>query len=424
MIKYILPATIALTLLNNTIYNSKAILLLIIIIIVSLFALILRKEIVNLKITSLVLTFLGLSWLSYIFSSTANLGVYEVTLDSAVWILFIYLVHNTYKTEKNYLYLVYSLILFGLLQSTLGIFQFLTREESRIAGSFLSWHNHREYFPNALGLFFLLTTPFIYLIKKNWLFASVFTLNTTALLLSFSRGALIIFLLQTLIIVFYLIYQKQQKKLLAVFLGFIIAFSSFSLLNNYKQNIFPETTQINIAEKYTFSGTERITSLNERQQFFHGSLTLMQKKPLLGFGPNSFSYVYPQIQPLFLANAPHPHNWILKIGLERGILTLIPFLLIFIYLIYSLGTIQNRKILLQPINFLTILSVSGALLHNLIDFNLNFVSNYLILIILIAHLFKLAKDNQKKKKNITYLNLLLFGLICLISISWTFKELT
>lgn len=423
MIKYLLPTTLIFTLFNNTLYNSKSILITIIATVLILFFTLLTRRTLNYKLIAIILLFIGLSWISYFTSSTGNLGLYEITLDSTLWILFLFLIHHNFsKANKSYFYFIYTLIGLGIIQSIFGISQVFTREETRIAGSFLSWHNHREFFPNALGLFFVLTIPFIYLIKKHWLFSLILALNSTALLLTFSRGALIVFLIQTLSIIVYLIYHKQQKKVLALFISLIIAFTSFSALNNYKNSLFPEVETTNLSEKYTFSGTERITSLSERQQFFIGSTKLIQQKPLTGFGPNSFSYVYPQVQPLFLANAPHPHNWILKIGVERGLLTLIPFLSIFLLLIFNTYK-QPLKITLEPINLLSYLALTGGFLHNMIDFNFNFVSNYLIYIVILAYLFSL-NSNNKTKSSKTYINLFLIGIILLASISWTFKEIT
>lgn len=419
MLKYILPAILLLTIINNTLYNSKSILILILATTAILFFSLLQRTIIKVKTTLLVISFLILSWISYFVSSTGNLGLYEVTLDSALWILFLYLIHQTSSSiNKTYLYFIYTIIGLSILQSVFGIFQFLTREETRIAGTFLSWYDHRQFFPNALGLFFVSTIPFSFLIKRNWLFAIIFTLNTTALLLTFSRGALIVFILQLIAIAIFFIWQKQTKKLPIIIISLFIAFSGFYGLNNYKQFTFPDTATPNLAEKYTFSGTERLTSVSERQQFFKGSTKLIMQKPLTGFGPNSFSYVYPQIQPLFLANAPHPHNWILKIGAERGLLSLIPFLALFIILLLNI-----LKIPFNETNFVSYLAIFGAFAHNLIDFNLNFVSNYLIFIIVLAYLFNQIYTPTKNSRK-TLLNLFLFGLILLTSISWTFNEIS
>jgi hypothetical protein len=218
------------------------------------------------------------------------------------------------------------------------------------------------------------------------------------------------------------LFKRKNKKLLTLITSVVLSFIIFNLFNNLETNAQPK---VDLQAKYTFQGTEQITSLNERAQFFKGSIQIIKQNPLLGTGPNSFSYVYPSIQPLFLANAPHSHNLFLKIGSERGLLVLATFIILIVWIFKIL--IDNKAIFNKQINIYLVVAIAGAILHNLIDYNLNFSSNLSLIIIftaiLIAHTNENKKvlPNSKLNKNIT---LGLVFLTILITSFYTYKELS
>lgn len=412
MSKYLLLTAIASSLAFNTLYNPKSILGLALVLTGILLVNILKKTTQNTILYSLVLGFLSFSWISYFFSQTGNLGLPEMTLESIIWILFLFLIQT--KNQKTKPILI-GLIIFALLESLFGIGQFFLRDENRVAGSFFSWYNKAEYFPNALGLFFLFTIPLVHILKTNWIRNLILTITTLCLLLSFSRGALAIYIIQTTILLAIYFKEKQPKIALQTILSLTCSFILFLSLNQLK----PSNQITPLAQKYTFSGSEKITSVNERAQFMTKSFSLIKKNPLLGTGPDSFSQVYPSVQPLFLANAPHPHNWILKIAVERGILTTLFFISLIFYSLYQIYL--NKHLFKDNEWTILLIAISGGILHNLMDFNLNFTSNYLIFITLLSLIYQ--KFNLTENKNKRNYNLILLILIVIIAFNFGLKEI-
>ena len=109
------------------------------------------------------------------------------------------------------------------------------------------------------------------------------------------------------------------------------------------------------------------------------------RKPLLGYGPFSFRYVYPSIQTELLAISDHPHNWMLKVAAESGIPAFLLLTTYLLYLIYS-----HRRVMQivhhdeRAITSILFISIVGAILHNMVDFNFNFLTTALLFWVLLG----------------------------------------
>jgi hypothetical protein len=135
------------------------------------------------------------------------------------------------------------------------------------------------------------------------------------------------------------------------------------------------------AQKLTFQGTEKVTSVDERAAFFKGgwyfiTQEMTPKTFLFGTGPGSFPYLYPKIQTDFLATSDHPHDWYIKIGMEYGIPALLALLILIITVFWS----QRRPLLAEEDNFKKwlFLGIFGALIHTIVDYNFNFLATMLL----------------------------------------------
>ena len=106
---------------------------------------------------------------------------------------------------------------------------------------------------------------------------------------------------------------------------------------------------------------------------------MASEKPLFGYGPFSFRYVYPKIQTTFLAVSDHPHNWIIKIATENGVPAALLFLTFLAYLVFTHKR-NFEKLDVEDKTFVSFLSISlmGAVLHNMIDYNMNFLTTILL----------------------------------------------
>lgn len=424
MLPFITILTLAATLAFNNINHPKAVLALFISTLLILVSRILTKNRLNSRLNLIILFLIISNIISYIFSSTANLGLASTTAEITLLIFFSILV-STKITNTNQKKILLGISALCVLESIFGISQFIIREETRVAGTFMSYTQKANFFPNAFALFLLLTWPLTLLINNKILKIIALILSSTALFLTFSRGGLIVFIIQIISIgIYYLINQQYQiiKKIITALLISILIVFGLNQLRTQK-NLAAQ----NINQKITFNSTEKITSVNERGEFFINTPKLIVQKPFIGFGPDSFYQIYPQVQPRFIANAPHPHNIFLKISVEKGLINLLLFISILIFTLSLI--IKNNKVAKNETNFIIINTIAGGLIHNQIDYNFNFISNYFIFFILLAILLNNLIFNKENNKYTNKLNLnlkyslLLLAIVISLNSYWLFNEI-
>ncbi|MBP7670957.1 O-antigen ligase family protein [Candidatus Gracilibacteria bacterium] len=342
--------------------------------------------------------------ISFIFSQAWGIGLSEyLTFSGAVLTYFI-----LSRTPKLNTQTLYTIIKIGTLAAiAVGFYFYLTAPEPRMFGPFLDLDLKSMRWPNAFALFLLLTWP-IFLIRRSpslfsFLF-SLFSLSLTfsALLLTFSRGALIAFAGQIFILAIFQIKYITKRTLFTAATIAALTLLIFTTANHLRQ---AETIQV--AERLNFENNEQLTSKNERQEFWQGSIQLISQNPFFGSGPFTFRYAYNPIQPSLLATSDHPHNLFLKIAVENGLIAAASLLLFFLYLATrTLQTLFTK----HPENrceiILLSIAILGALAHNLIDYNLNFLANLLPLFIYLAILNRI---NQPATKPANYTLFLLFS---------------
>jgi len=305
--------------------------------------------------------------------------------------------------SKKLDFLKWGLILLAGIVSIYGLMKFTYQTEPRIISRLFNPLNPDQGFPNAVALLLLLLWPYaahkminskLYINKIVGLL--VFALSIAALYLTYSRGALIAFGIQIILLVifnFKYFWGNKSKWIAGVILAIII------VIGTLQTRTFANLTTNNIGEKFTLQNNENITSIDERLYFFKLTSLLILEKPILGYGPQSFRFIYPSKQKLLYANSDHPHNIFLKYGLESGIVC--AFLLIGVFI--SLGIKSFKSINIANTDsetyFMTI-AVIGALTHNMIDYNLNFLLIYIVFAITIGILMNLVSSKATIKKSI------------------------
>lgn len=329
--------------------------------------------------------------LSWLLSDIHNYGWSEIIILGTSLTCF-FVARSFDEKEKKFFF--YILFIAAAAAALFGMNWYLTHDEPRIAGTFLELDKKANFWPNAFALFLLLVWPLgIELIEKikskiskHFIFLGL-SILLTSLILTYSRAAWLVLIIQLALLLFL---KPNLRKLTNIPVILLIIFN-IAVFTNVLQQTRTEHIQktLSFEEKITFQGTERDTSFRERAQFFKGALQLSLQKPIFGYGPYSFRFVYPTIQPVFLATSDHPHNWFLKIAAEQGLLGLLIFLIAFLSLIYT-----QRKSIFGKKNTIFFVAVVGALLHNLVDFNLNFITNILLFWLLLGILT--ASTTQKK----------------------------
>ena len=149
-------------------------------------------------------------------------------------------------------------------------------------------------------------------------------------------------------------------------------------------------------KKVTFESAEGSSSVSERALFWRQAISLAWQRPFFGWGPYSFRFIQPHVQEGVLTTSDHPHNVFLKLAMEQGWIAAILFGLIVGFVLWRgwrivvnsqwLGGSEQRSEERNEI-ILLLVSISGVLAHNFIDYNLQFVGIALPFWIILALLY-------------------------------------
>ncbi len=325
-------------------------------------------------------SFLLLTILSFIVSSTQNYGFDEVLQSTSLFLVFRYALTVAPSRWHGFASRFARVISFAtLLACAVGLIVYIAQPVNRFVGTFFDHRFHTDYWPNAWGEYLLLAWPLLFWflyrrgvsVKKVMLSHLVMGLVLGCLFLSYSRGSLLAGVSQMLTLAFFFWYFHRSQihygsiARSAASIALVACIVFFSV-NRVRSNLHPVQS---VVEKVTFSASEGVSSISERRQFWSQALTLASEKPLLGYGPYSFRFVQPSLQSDILSTSDHPHNVFLKFAMERGVFTSILFAALVVWsLLSGLRLARHDELSL----FLSI-SLLGVLVHSLIDYNLQFV---------------------------------------------------
>lgn len=336
--------------------------------------------------------------LSFAYSQTRNVGLSEVMAYlSGIGVYFL-LAHRRLDFGGR---LVKVIVLATLGAVLMGIVLYIFREEPRMFGPFFNLMHYGNLWPNAFAVFLLMAWPLFLITRYRGLLPFVFV----ALLLTFSRGALIAFGGQLVLLAiywFFLLRRKDCKAILRdmvrVFMVMVATILLFFGLNSLRALNNPV---INIEERATFQNSESLTSKQERIDFWQSAIELAKEKPLFGWGPFSFRYANYPIQKTFLGSSDHPHNILLKFAAENGVVVAGSFLafiiVIFVTALRRFGVLERKERMKLVVLGVGVL---GALAHSMIDYNFNFLVNLLLFFVLLGLMRGLVSgrgDGRKEK---------------------------
>jgi O-antigen ligase len=347
-----------------------------------------RKDAVPLWLYLFGVGFFVLTALSFVTSSARNYGFAEV-FGLGVLLLFALLVvrggpKGHWLQDDFFRRIAETLSVTTLIACTIGILVYVFEPLDRFVGSFFDPRFHTDFWPNAWAEYLLLAWPLVVfsLRKLSAIRIAALSIVFSALLLSYSRGALLALVLQLIagvVLLFILWLKKRDGISKTTILGIVrdvvcitvlvpLLFASVNLL---RSQFHPVQS---VAEKATFTATEGMSSINERKEFWDAAIWFTEQRPLLGYGPESFRFVQPSVQQHILATSDHPHNVFLKLSMERGIPAMLLFLGIVVAAVFAgLRTFfRAQSEVLRTTTFVALLAVIGVLAHNQIDFNLQF----------------------------------------------------
>ena len=342
----------------------------------------------------LALGFVVWTAVSYVTSSTANYGLDDVLRAGsyAFVLLWTMRVLADPKRRSTFLITFSNVITVATLLACLtGFAIYIFQPVNRFVGTFFDHRFTTNYWPNAWAEFLLLTWPIIvYALREHqelkllkilarWR-TVLFGLILASLFLSYSRGALIAFCLQLIVLAVVHLRSKTSRASVSILDTIVVLFPAVCIAiavffgTNLLRSSFHDVQSV--SEKATFTASEGTSSISERQQFWSQAFTLSLDHPLFGYGPYSFRFVQPRLATSVLATSDHPHNVFLKIAMETGYPALLLFLALLLAVllpaIRSLQYSHDAHGMHSRALFLT--AIIGVLAHNLIDYNLQFVA--------------------------------------------------
>ncbi|PIR54259.1 hypothetical protein COU75_01810, partial [Candidatus Peregrinibacteria bacterium CG10_big_fil_rev_8_21_14_0_10_42_8] len=345
-----------------------------------------------------IISFTLLTVFSFLTSTTQNYGLDEVLRTGSLGLLLMWIIRIGEDQIEGRQYLNRLLQVFCvavITASVIGVLVYVFQPVNRLTGSFFDYRFHTDYWPNAWAEFLLLAWPILlFWMLRDFQFNSkdaksrvellvrsaILGLVFGCLLLAYSRGAMLVFFAQLLLWAV-IVYKKVQKEFpiqrivpIAVILT-AVSTITFLSVNSLRSQYYEVQ---NVQEKVTFTASEGTSSVSERAQFWGQSLNLALKRPLLGWGPYSFRFIQPQLQKTVLATSDHPHNVFLKLLVERGIFAALLFFVLIGIVVYRSAVVllsidTEIDTLTFSIRILLFIALFGVILHNMIDFNMQFV---------------------------------------------------
>ncbi len=247
---------------------------------------------------------------------------------------------------------------------------------------------------NALGTYLLLHFPLsIYFYfysesnNKKYLAGALSILILLGLIFSKSRGGQLVLIIQITSILAYFYIKKDYSKILDLFVGLGLT-TGILLIINY----FSQTPGTENAINYIYGGliTGESTAwvgLENRLTYWEIGWEIFKDYWFTGTGPWTFELLFPK----YLAGSmlslvgwsetmqypPHSHNIFVQTATDLGIIGL-GFLLILLIFIYSRGLnlVRNAHPKIKNFAFFLILSITGFMIHNQIEYNwiqINFI---------------------------------------------------
>ena len=331
-----------------------------------------------------VILFIVWTGISYWYSTTQNYGLDEVLQTGALGLMFLWMIRRNLPITHYPLLTTLSIV--TLIACAIGVMIYILQPVNRLVGTFFDFRFHTDYWPNAWAEYLLLAWPVVLLwvrksmrMQKYSFLILGFVLG--CLLLSYSRAAILA--LGGQVVLWWILLQWQEEKSgvrlpwkqirMHILVTALIAGGVFFVVNGMRGALFDVQ---NVQDKVVFTSDEGYSSIRERQQFWNQAMAFMWRRPMTGWGPYSFRFVQPHIQEGILATSDHPHNVLLKFGMERGMPATVFFLLIVGFVV--LGTVKKMRsssfqLTAFSLQLPLLVSVAGVLAHNMVDYNLQFV---------------------------------------------------
>jgi O-antigen ligase len=306
-------------------------------------------------------------------------------LRLAAYALFAFLAVQCFRRTEDFRPFVWFLIFFGFAVALFGILQHLTFNgklywfrELREAGFPFGPYVNRNHFAGLmeliapLGLALLLHRG---VPRDQMPLLGLFAVfPVAALFLSASRGGIVSFLFQLVLLVFLSWSRPAGKRALA--LGLLVLFFAGTFI--FWLGAVPTW------ERFLKTHSAEVTQ-GRRMGIVTDSWRIFLDHPWLGTGLGTFEAVYPRYETQYDGKiVNHAHNDYAELLAEAGLFGALCGL-VFLFLLYRLCLFRGEQSISPfagAVRLGALVGCSGLLIHGLVDFNLHIPSNALLFVLL------------------------------------------
>jgi O-antigen ligase len=214
--------------------------------------------------------------------------------------------------------------------------------------------------------------------RWRWLPLSAAVLMGSTIFLSGSRGGMIAFLVQAVVLGIFIGRNKSPRGSFVA--GAVLLVIACLMLWVGGEGVLSRLTSIHSAAKTEIAGGIRLAIDRD-------ALKMFVKKPLLGWGLGNFSTVYPQFRSFYSEKfVNEAHNDYLQVLVETGI---VGFAIVVWFLVLTVrGALQKIGEWTWDINgavaLAALVGCIGILVHSFLDFNLQVPANAALFYVLCA----------------------------------------
>ncbi len=192
-------------------------------------------------------------------------------------------------------------------------------------------------------------------IKKKVLNFILLSPILASILLSLTRSAWIgIFISTGIFFIYY--FRKKPKFLVTALALFLILFM-----------LLPGSIRSRVFSIFDINNTTNL----DRLYMAYTTIEIVKDYPLTGVGPDNVKKIYSEYRhPDATKNNPHLHNNFFQIAAERGIFTLLVFILLFVSIIRDLSfKVRNGALLEKRISISVLFLVISFLISGMFEYN-------------------------------------------------------
>lgn len=319
--------------------------------------------------------------------------------------ILLFLAVQAYRTLEDWRGFVWFLLSLGFVVSVFGILQHLTFNgklywvrEMRYGGIPFGPYVNRNHFA---GFVELVVPPGLAALvmgkvrRDQWMLVGVLTLfPIAALFFSASRGGIISFFVEILLLLVLIWIGREERKQLLV--GALVVLLAGGLVTWL--GVGEAMERFSSYREFEVRNDKRVSMANDTWRIF-------LEHPLIGTGMGTFQGVFPKYETLYDGKVVnHAHNDYLELLSETGIAGgLCCGLFLGTLFIMGIGRVRHRTSALQAtLQMGALVSCSGLLTHSLVDFNLHIPSNALLFFLLsgfaCAHITTSRRPTQSSER--------------------------